>query len=149
MKKFIFIFAAAMFAACSQTPSTGNFGETITEEGASSVESFLTSMGENKEFNGKISGTVQKVCQSEGCWYTLEMPNGESMRVITKDHAFKLPKDASGKTAIAKGTARVNTTSVERLKHLAEDEGKSKEEIDAITEPEVEIEFEASGVIIK
>jgi hypothetical protein len=35
------------------------------------------------------------------------------------------------------------------LKHMAEDEGKSQEEIDAITEPKMEYTFVAGGVIIK
>jgi len=35
------------------------------------------------------------------------------------------------------------------LKHLAEDEGKSQEEIDAITEPKMEYTFVAHGVIIE
>jgi hypothetical protein len=38
---------------------------------------------------------------------------------------------------------------VETLRHYAEDEGKSKEEIAAITEPVTEYTFEAVGVIIR
>ena len=38
---------------------------------------------------------------------------------------------------------------MDMLKHYAEDEGKSQEEIDAISEPEFAYTFEAIGVIIK
>jgi hypothetical protein len=37
---------------------------------------------------------------------------------------------------------------VEELKHLAEDAGKSKEEIEAITEPKEELKFLATGVLL-
>ena len=40
-------------------------------------------------------------------------------------------------------------TSVEELKHYAEDAGETQEVIDAITEPEISLAFEAKGVIIK
>jgi hypothetical protein len=46
------------------------------------------------------------------------------------------------------GVAKVTTTSVEELKHYAEDGGKSKEEIEKITEPKKEIEFTAKGVLV-
>ena len=62
---------------------------------------------------------------------------------------FFVPKDASGKTAIFEGVAYNDTIPVNDLKHYAEDEGKSKEEIEKITKPEVTISFEAHGVIIK
>jgi hypothetical protein len=48
-----------------------------------------------------------------------------------------------------KGYATVDTVDVEMLRHFAEDAGKSQDEIDAITEPEYELTFEATGVLIK
>jgi len=47
------------------------------------------------------------------------------------------------------GKAYKEETSVEELKHYAEDEGLSQEEIDAITEPVYELKFMASGVILQ
>ena len=47
------------------------------------------------------------------------------------------------------GMAYMDTTSVDMLRHLAEDAGKSQEEIDAITQPELTLAFEATGVVIK
>lgn len=40
-------------------------------------------------------------------------------------------------------------TSVEELRHYAEDAGKSKEEIESITEPRIEYTFMADGVYLK
>ena len=57
--------------------------------------------------------------------------------------------DASGNTAILRGRAYKEETSVDELKHFAEDAGKSAEEIAAITEPVTELKFMADGVIIQ
>ena len=44
---------------------------------------------------------------------------------------------------------QIDTTSVATLKHYLEDAEASQEEIDAVTEPEINYSFEAEGVIIK
>ena len=60
-----------------------------------------------------------------------------------------LPKDAAGKSTIIEGIGSFEEIPVSMLKHLAEDDGKSQEEIDAITEPKMEYIFVAHGVIIE
>ncbi len=150
MKKIALLALGIVFlAACKETPKTGNFGESITADGAVAVADFVAGLGEDDEKTGKIIGKVEEVCKSEGCWYTVALPEGESMMVMTKDHAFTLPKDCDGKTAIAQGRAYWKTTSVEDLKHYALDAKKPQAEIDAITEPKRELRFEANGVIIQ
>ncbi|MEO0897670.1 MAG: DUF4920 domain-containing protein [Bacteroidota bacterium] len=98
----------------------------------------------------KLSGEVIDVCQAKGCWMTLKKADGTPMRVTFKDYGFFVPKDASGKTAIIEGTAMIDTTSIEELRHYAEDGGMDPEEAaKKYTEPEVSLSFIASGVIIK
>jgi len=63
-----------------------------------------------------------------------------------KDYGFFVPKDISGKDVIVEGKAYSTEVSVEELRHYAEDAGKSKEEIMAITEPEQTYAFLATGV---
>ena len=70
------------------------------------------------------------------------------MRVRFKDYAFFVPKDLSGKTAVLDGYAYNNITSVAQLRHYAQDAGKSEAEIEKITEPEVNLEYEAQSVIV-
>lgn len=98
-----------------------------------------------------IKGTIDKVCQVKGCWMHLEMPDStQSMRVTFKDYEFFVPKDASGKTAIIKGIVKQDTTSVEDLRHYAVDGGMTEEEAaNTITEPKIELAFEAEGVQVK
>ncbi|MBK8471245.1 MAG: DUF4920 domain-containing protein [Sphingobacteriales bacterium] len=97
----------------------------------------------------KISGKVLEVCQTKGCWMTLELPDGKDLRVTFKDYGFFMPKDLAGKNIVAQGIAQTDTTSVEMLQHYAEDAGKSAEEIAQIAQPEIEISFVADGVVIE
>jgi hypothetical protein len=72
-----------------------------------------------------------------------------AIKVTFKDYAFFIPLDSKGKTATIEGYAKKELIPVDLLKHYAEDENKSQEEIDAITEPELTYTFEAAGVIIE
>jgi hypothetical protein len=70
------------------------------------------------------------------------------MRVTFKDYGFFMPKDISGKSVVIDGYAYIETTSVDILRHYAEDAGKSKAEIEAIKEPLRELSYEAAGVLL-
>ena len=131
-----------------ELPSTGNFGENITDENAVVASTLTQQMKDKDSLEIKLVGQINEVCQKKGCWMTM-MAGNESMRIVFKDYDFFVPKDASGKEAVIKGTAYRKVTSVDDLRHYAEDEGKSKEEIAAITQPKEEIEFVADGVIIR
>jgi len=50
---------------------------------------------------------------------------------------------------IMRGKAYKEETSVDELRHYAEDEGKSAEEVAAITESIIELKFMADGVILR
>lgn len=93
-----------------------------------------------------FTGKVKEVCQVKGCWMTLDQPDGKEVRITFKDYGFFVPKDLSGKIVEANGIALIQETDVETLRHLAQDGGKSQEEIDAITTPELTYSFIASGV---
>lgn len=124
-------------------------GYRIDETGAMPVAELLPLVNENAEVKAKITGVVAEVCQNKGCWMTIEKPDGSLMRVSFLDYGFFMPKDCAGRTAVMRGVAYLDTTSVDDLRHFAEDAGKSKEEIEKITEPEISIAFEADGVVIK
>lgn len=128
--------------------STQYLGEAFTIEQVVAVNELQTKIAEGDSAVLIARGTLKEVCQAKGCWMTLELPNQNSMRVTFKDYGFFMPKDLAGKEVIMKGTASYTTTDVETLQHLAEDGGKSAEEIAQITEPEVALTFLASGVTI-
>lgn len=96
--------------------------------------------------NTTVKGEVEKVCMKKGCWMTIKNPDGDPMRVTFKDYAFFMPMDIHDKKVTFTGKAYQDTTSVDMLRHYAEDEGLAQSEINKITEPKVEIAFEATGV---
>lgn len=135
----------------SSATASNSFGAKIDEAGAIGMDSLLAmvSAGQTDISSVKVEGKVTECCQAKGCWMSIDKGDGTTMRVTFKDYGFFVPKDCGGKSAVMMGHAYMDTTKVEDLKHYAEDAGKSKEEIEKITEPKVELAFEAEGVIIK
>ncbi len=147
----------AIFFACStatdktetrETTAYEIFGEEITPDGALTGAEFLAQMAGKDSMQVKLKAEIEEVCQKKGCWMDLDISDELSLTVRFKDYGFFVPKDADGRIAIVEGWAKKDTTSVELLRHYAEDAGKSQEEIEAITEPEIGYTFEAHGVII-
>ncbi|TXT27139.1 MAG: hypothetical protein FD134_214 [Gallionellaceae bacterium] len=145
MKNLLFILAIlATGPVFGQTA----FGDKITADGAIPANLLASKMKTADSLAVKVTGTVVGVCQNKGCWMQLDIGEGKMIRVKFKDYAFFVPKDISGKTVVLDGRAYHSTTSVTHLRHYAQDAGKSKAEIEKITEPEVNIVFEARGVIV-
>ena len=94
----------------------------------------------------KIKGKVVDVCTKKGCWAKIQIDDKQTAFVKMKDYAFFMPTAAVGKTVVIEGDAYIETTSVEELKHYAEDAKKSQEEIDAIKEPSKQIRVTATGI---
>lgn len=169
MKNIAFIvFVSIAFIACKNTTETNekeetakavveevtlnyqSFGELITDKEVLTQDEMIEKYQNLKigdTIAVKFSSKVNSVCQSKGCWMRLDMGNNESF-VKFKDYAFFMPKDIAGQDVIVDGKAFVEQTSVEDLKHFAKDDGKSQEEIDAITEPKLTLSFLSSGVLI-
>ncbi|MCA6363565.1 MAG: DUF4920 domain-containing protein [Bacteroidetes bacterium] len=125
------------------------FGDTITADGAIQTNQLLAQLAGKDSMQVKLEGTIVDVCQKKGCWMIMPLDSTTDMRVKFKDYAFFVPKDASGKKAVVDGWVKKKIVPVDELRHLAEDAGDSKEEIEKITEPKNEYTFMASGVIIR
>ena len=97
----------------------------------------------------KFTSKITDVCSKKGCWMKMELGKASETMVRFKNYGFFVPLDATGKEVIVNGKAFVTETSVADLKHYAEDAGKTKEEIAAITASKVEFAFVADGVMLK
>ena len=95
----------------------------------------------------KVQGTIKEVCTKKGCWMTLDLGEEKDLMVRFKDYGFFMPLEAKG-DVIINGYATISETSVEDLKHYAEDAGASELEIEAIVTPELTYSFEADGVLL-
>ena len=127
----------------------GNYGAMVEPDGVVSPSQMISIIEKDGNFEGKITGEIKEVCTKKGCWLTMDLPNGETMRVTFKDYEFFVPTTSQGYPVILDGVAILTETDVETLRHYAEDGGMSKEDVEKITEPKREITFEAVGVKIQ
>lgn len=160
MNKYLIIASVIFLMACGNTEQPKEIvedvkieitkhGDDISEDGAITPAEFLAQFNGKDSLEVKLAANISEVCAKKGCWMTLDLGGDKTMRVSFKDYGFFVPKDAAGKLATIQGVATIDTTDVATLKHYASDANATQEEIDAITEPEINYSFEATGVIIK
>lgn len=129
-----------------------SFGDEIADDGALTLTDMsdkYKTLKEGDTLNIKFASSINKVCKTKGCWMNLDLGNEEEAFVNFKDYGFFMPLNSEGKEVIVEGKAFLKVTTVEELRHFAEDEGKSAEEVAKITEPEHTLAFEANGVLMK
>ena len=166
MKKFLIILVAGMsLIACKEEKKEADvafakaettqedyvsYGAEITADkamAATDISEKYASLKAGDTAVVKFEAPINAVCKSKGCWMRLDIAD-EEVFVKFKDYGFFVPTDASGE-AIVEGKAYLEEVSVDELKHMAEDAGKSEDEIAAITSPKKELRFMADGVLIK
>lgn len=155
MKTIAFLFLASILSVAVMaqppkgpvTPGT-TFGVITSADDAVPIAQ-LPQLVSDKETVVKVTGVVTEVCPKKGCWILLALRGDEKVFVKMKDYAFFVPVELKGKTVVIDATAQRITTSVDELRHYAEDAKKSKEEIEAITESKEEIRLVAKGIRVQ
>ncbi len=166
MKKIVFLlaFGVVLFSCKNETKTTeenaeevkkelayASFGMEINDADALSSERMMEhykGLKAGDTVPAKMKAKIVDVCSKKGCWMTLDMDGENEVMVRFKDYGFFMPLNAEG-NVVVNGKAFVTETSVDELRHYAEDAGKSEEEIAAITEPKFEYRFEADGVLLE
>tara|TARA_B110000967_G_scaffold50228_1_gene51364 strand:- start:2420 stop:2917 length:498 start_codon:yes stop_codon:yes gene_type:complete len=140
----------------AQTPVTigsvvyQGYGATLDAQSVMSMDNLAAayaSMTPSDTVYTKVEGKIKEVCSKKGCWMTLDMGSGNDIMVRFKDYGFFMPLDAEG-AVIVSGKAFVSETSVDDLKHYAEDAGATEAAIEAIVSPEKTYSFEAVGALL-
>jgi hypothetical protein len=162
MKYLSFLFLFLLAAACQQAPqhathqksekdlaSTGNFGVEFATDQAIPVAQVTGIFSSRDTAEAILSGKISSSCKHSGCWMDLDMGNGEELHVTFRDEAFTIPLDAAGKSAVARGIVVRELIPVETLQNYAREDGKSEEEVAAITEAVYIYELIADGVLIR
>jgi hypothetical protein len=148
-KHVLLLSAVALLAACSNDQYK-SYGSAITDDDAMSVADFGKAIEGKDSLDAKLACEITASCAKKGCWMDVKMADGNLMKVHFKDYEFFVPTSGlEGKQAVIQGRAVKEVTDVATLRHYAEDEGKTKEECEAITEPETSWSFTADGVLIK
>src|SRR5687767_921957 len=134
------------------TTESNSFGAGVSKQDSPSAFSDVISQLDTQDsINVIVKAKVAEVCQAKGCWMSLvdnQSKTDEQLMVKFKDYAFFVPKDIAGREVLIEGVAYTEETSVDELRHYAEDANKSAEEIAAITEPIKEKKFMATGVVL-
>lgn len=134
------------------TTSYVSFGDTFNKSNVISVDDLsdiYTGLKVGDTVEVKFTSNVNSVCKKKGCWMKLDLSEDQETMVRFKDYSFFVPKNSEGRDVIVNGIAFLDQTSVEDLRHYAEDEGKSLEEIEAIVEPKINYSFTATGVFVE
>lgn len=125
------------------------YGSVIDTDNGMNGTDIRAALADSGRAQVKLEGTVTATCAKKGCW--MDVASGEdTIFVRFLDYGFFVPTEgAEGKRTVVEGEAFYDTLTVPMLKHYAEDAGKSQEEIDAITAPELRLAFTATGVMIE
>ena len=137
-------FTAITFMVLATTVCAEQFGAPLTLKNPISVETAIAN-NTNSETPILIKGKIDKVCQVKGCWMGFTSSAGD-IRVTFKDYGFFVPLTVIGKTVQAEGTLEQVTLSLKDSKHLVEDGGGDP---NSVTEPLVEYQMVASGVVVE
>lgn len=155
MRYFILVFVAflSVLSVKAQPPKApanpgDHFGEVTTAVGAVDLASLPALLKDEDTADVKVLAKVVDVCPKKGCWMQLQTADQSTVFVKFKDYGFFVPTEIIGKTVVVDAEAKAVTTSVEELRHYAEDAKKSKEEIAAINAPKKEIRLTATGVLV-
>ena len=158
MKKNIILtlFAGLSFIfSCKQAGAPvdeNSFGAGVSrQDNPTSLAEVVKQLDTQDSVTVVMKAKVTEVCQKKGCWINLvdsQDQTDEQLFVKFKDYAFFVPKDIAGREVLIEGVAYKEETTVDELRHYAEDANKTAEEIAAITEPTTEKKFMATGVVL-
>lgn len=146
----LFLMACGKKETAQQKPTFQTYGQTFDQSTAEDISNLSSLMSESDSIAVTLVGTIEKTCAVKGCWMQLQNGNENTLRVTFKDYGFFVPKaGAEGKKTTIQGYCVKQETSVEDLRHYAQDAGESPDYIASITQPKTEYNFVASGVIIE
>lgn len=116
----------------SDTASARTFGKPVDTAAVLTVDQALTGLANADHVSCTVTGTVNEVCQGEGCWFNVKASDGTSLLVLTEDKSFSVPKDMSGQSVFFQGDLH----------------WEKNEEADSATNPRIAV-LDASGVSIR
>ena len=149
MKKLVLSFIIVAFAACD-SKTYSSFGIEISDQPSHTFASVFEQAQSGEVNNIVLEGEITQTCAKKGCWMDVKVSDNDTIMVRFKEYGFFVPKEGvEGRRTLVKGKAKMDTISVDMLRHYAEDAGDSEEDILKITEPQYELEFIAEGVLIE
>lgn len=119
MRRIFFAASLLAIAGLAQAGEPARYGQPLPDTAAVPVAQAVAAFDQHAGKPQRYSGRITQVCQAEGCWMVLE-DNGQTARVMFKNHAFLIPKDSSGRAEVVGVLSRKQLTP-EQVEHLRED----------------------------
>lgn len=151
MKNILRLISITVFSIACQQPTsiTGSYGQTDWDSnGVINGSQLLQELHGKDSLQTIVRGKITAACQAKGCWLNMDIV-GQDMLVKFKNYGFFVPKNCANYTAVVSGWAYIDTITVSQQKEIAKDSEASPAEIASVTEPKVELQFIADGVIIE
>ncbi len=95
----------------------------------------------------RMEGRIVAVCAKAGCWLTMA-EGGRELFVKFKDYGFFVPRHLAGHDVVLEGLASAVIMTEAERRHMAEDAGKSPEEVAKIVGDEAKLKMFADAVRI-
>ncbi|WP_315816030.1 DUF4920 domain-containing protein [Paraflavitalea speifideaquila] len=129
MKKLLLLVVAAttLSLAQAQPPkgpaNPGNtYGAKINSKGAIDISKLPDALAKKTVLDKPRSlPKYWMYAPKKGCWMKVQVNDSTTAFVKMKDYGFFVPMDMIGKTVVLDTEAKLKTTSVDELKHYAED----------------------------
>lgn len=96
-----------------------------------------------------VEGTVDRVCQMSGCWFTVNAPDVDAVvRIRMLDYGFFVPRNAMGANVTFQGTLELVDVPQAQAQHYADDEAAAGGEAREVEGPERTYAFTITGAEI-
>jgi hypothetical protein len=102
---------------------TGHYGAPFALEGEPMALSAALESCVGTGAPCKVAGTIERVCQSSGCWFTLAAPDvPRTVRVTMLNYGFFVPRNTVGASVVLEGTLSAREVPQAEAQHYADDE---------------------------
>ena len=134
------------FVATAKLDSTNLYGAkpSLLNEQPSALADAIKAESFGKAI--RLVSRVTNSCSSKGCWMIIN-DKDQTVRVTFKDYGFFVPLGFKDRDVVIEGILSEEEVPEDVLKHFAEDEGKSAEEIAKIKGSMKEYTFIATSVV--
>ncbi len=150
----ILIALIPLAVGCQSNPKLDGYASFGAPETPARVISLAKAVDRMDELGGPVwvQAQIKEVCQNRGCWMSLD-DGAHNVRVRFTASAkctdgFLLPRNAGGHYAYVHGVLKRQQMPQELARHYAEDQGKSKEEVETIVGSQAVVTMLATSVVI-
>jgi len=114
--RMVFLLTLGLAAgSLAADPAARTFGKPLQGLAPAQLSDVLAKPEAGKKV--RLEGSIEKVCQSKGCWITLRQGD-QRVHVTFEGYSFFLPKDAASRPAVLEGKVVIREPKGDHVEHL-------------------------------